>query len=135
MSEQIELRLVTPVEAVLDQSVDELTGPGAVGEFGILPNHAAFLTVLEIGRLSYRNAGVPHHVAIRGGFAEVADNVVTVVADAAQPAEEIEASAAQADLEDALSRLGDLSPTEPEYAPADADRRWAEIRLEVSRLR
>lgn len=135
MSEQLQLRLVTPVEAVLDESVDEVTGPGTVGEFGVLPNHAAFLSALEIGRPSYKSAGTTRHVAVRGGFAEVADNVVTVVVDAAQPAEQIDTSVAQSDLEAARSRLADLSPSEPEYAPADADLRWAEVRLDVAKLR
>lgn len=133
MGEQFRLRVVTPQAAILDVLVEEATGPGTIGEFGVLPNHAAFLTTLETGALSYKKDGRVARIAIRGGFAEVVDNVMTVLADGALPAEEIDAAAAEADLKEALSRLQDLSPLDAGYAEADADRRWAEARIEAAR--
>jgi len=56
MAQEIQLRIVTPRRPLLDESVQEVTAPGTVGEFGVLPNHAAFLSSLETGRLSYRDA-------------------------------------------------------------------------------
>jgi len=133
MAEQLQLRVVTPQESVLDAAVEEVTGPGTIGEFGVLPNHAAFLTTLEIGCVSYKRGGKPGHIVVRGGFAEVADNVMTVLADAAQPAEEIDTVLAESDLQAATLRLKELSPIDPDYPAVDADQRWAEARLEVAK--
>ena len=57
MATEFQLRLVTPRRAVIDQPVREVTAPGTVGEFGILPDHANFLSSLEPGRLTFRDAG------------------------------------------------------------------------------
>ena len=133
MAERFQLRVVTPRAAVVDAAVEEATGPGTLGEFGVLPNHAAFLTSLEIGCFSYTIDGRLQHMAVREGIAEVADNVMTVVVDAAQPAEVINTVTAEADLRKALDGLQDLSPFDPAYAGLDAERRWAETRLEVAK--
>jgi F-type H+-transporting ATPase subunit epsilon len=132
MAEQFELRIVTPRSQVLDEPVLEVTAPGTLGEFGVLPNHVAFLTSLEIGRLSYRDQRGLHHIAVRGGFAEVADNVMTVLADAAAPAAEIDAGRAREELRQAEDALTRLSPADPEFAARDAERRWALARIETA---
>ena len=133
MAEEIHLRIVTPREQVLDERVLEVTAPGTAGEFGVLPNHITFLSSLEPGVLSVRNAVGVRRLAIHGGFAEVSDNVMTVLVDGAKRAEEIDRTAAEADLRKALEELSGLSPLDPEYAAADADRRWAEAQLEAVR--
>jgi F-type H+-transporting ATPase subunit epsilon len=135
MAETFHLRIVTPRRLVLDEEVREATGPGTAGEFGVLPNHAAFLTTLEIGPLSYKGAREQRTLAVRGGFAEVKDNVMSVLVDAALFAEEIDAPTAERDLQVAASRLRELPPSHPEYAAADAERQWAEARLAVARRR
>jgi F-type H+-transporting ATPase subunit epsilon len=135
MSEEIQLRIVTPRKPVLDERVLEVTAPGTLGEFGVLPNHAALLSSLEIGRLSYRSERGAKHLAVRGGFAEVVNNVVTVLAEAAEPAEEMDGARAEADRRDAESRMKDLSPLDPAYSTADADHRWALARLEAAKGR
>lgn len=133
MADRLQLRVVTPRRQVLDETVTEVTAPGTLGEFGVLPDHATFLGSLESGRLSYRDQRGLRHLAIRGGFAEVSNNVMTVLADAAEPAEEISAAQASTDLADAEARLAHLSPVEPEYETADADRRWALARIEAAK--
>ncbi len=134
MAEEIQLRIVTPRRPVLDEPVLEVTAPGTLGEFGVLPNHAAFLTSLEPGRLSYRDArGVVHNLAISGGFAEVANNVMTVLVDAAEPAPEIDVPRARADLAATEARLTQLAPNDPEFAAAEAERRWATARIEAAK--
>ena len=132
MAEQLQLRVVTPSQSVVDEEVEEVTGPGTVGEFGVLPNHAGFLSSLEIGPLSYKTGGGVKWLAVRGGFAEVVDNVMTVLADAAVAVEDIDTAAAESDLAAANEKLAALDPLEPEYANADADRRWAETRIELA---
>ena len=54
MAEKIRLKLVTPGRLLLDEEVDEVTAPGALGEFGVLPKHISFLTLLEVGEMSYK---------------------------------------------------------------------------------
>lgn len=132
MAEELQLRVVTPRAAVIDQSVLEVTAPGTVGEFGVLPEHANFLSSLESGKLSYRDARGTKNYAVRGGFAEVSDNVMTVLTEAAEAAADIDAARARADLEAAEAELEKLSPVDPEYADADSRRRWAQARLDVA---
>ena len=69
---------------------------------------------------------------MRGGFAEVADNVMTVLADAAEPGPEIDTAAARDLLRSAEEALARLSPAEPAFEAADADRRWAAARIEAA---
>jgi F-type H+-transporting ATPase subunit epsilon len=135
MADHLQLRIVTPLRLVLDERVLEVTAPGTVGQFGVLPRHCTFLSSLETGPLSYKADGGGRTVAIRGGFAEVADDVMTVLADAAQFPEEIDTAQAEADLRDASTRLERLSPADEAYAAAQADRAWAETRLGVARGR
>jgi len=118
MATSFRLRIVTPERELVDEDVEEVTAPGAAGEFGILPDHIAFLTVLAAGRLVYKSGGKRTVLAIFGGYAEVVDNVMTVLADGAEPVSEIDASRAEATLKDAEARLAALDPTSPEAAAA-----------------
>jgi F-type H+-transporting ATPase subunit epsilon len=131
MRDRFQLRIVTPRQAVLDEEVREVTAPGSLGEFGVLPDHITFLTSLEIGALRYRTDGEPQRLAIRGGFAEVADNVMTVLVDDAVFPEDIDQQAARTDLTTAEAQLRELSPLDPAFSAADANRCWAQARLEV----
>ena len=69
MATSFRLRIVTPARQLLDEDVEEVTAPGAAGEFGVLPDHIAFLTVLAPGRLIYKSGGKRHVLAIFGGYA------------------------------------------------------------------
>jgi F-type H+-transporting ATPase subunit epsilon len=135
MATAFQLRIVTPNRLLLDEQVREVTGPGTLGEFGVLPDHITFLTSLEIGTMSYRTDRGVQRLAVRGGFAEVASNVMTVLADDATFPENIDAAAARSDLQAAEAQLKDLSPLDDAYADADAGRRWAQVRLEVASAR
>jgi F-type H+-transporting ATPase subunit epsilon len=86
MADRIRLRVYTPERELVDEDVREVTAPGVWGEIGVLPDHAALVTALEPGILSYKVDGRTERVAIGGGFAEVRDNVMTVLADAGEPA-------------------------------------------------
>src|ERR671910_3114825 len=83
MADKIRLKVVTPGRLLLDEEVDEVTAPGVKGEFGVLPNHISFLTLLEPGEMSYKQGAIKRFLAISGGYAEVLDNVMTVLAPAA----------------------------------------------------
>jgi F-type H+-transporting ATPase subunit epsilon len=81
MAEHIRLRVYTPERELVDREVREVTAQGAFGEIGILPDHAALVTVLEPGVLMYRTDSGVALLELGGGFAEVRDNVMTVLVD------------------------------------------------------
>src|SRR5439155_1084478 len=82
--------VVTPTRLVVAETVDEVVVPGSDGYFGVLPGHAAFLTTLGTGEVIYRIDRDEFYLAVSGGFAEVRNDKVIVLADAAERPEEIE---------------------------------------------
>ncbi|HYC57841.1 MAG TPA: ATP synthase F1 subunit epsilon [Candidatus Binatia bacterium] len=92
------LRIVTPASAIVDTEVSEVIAPGSEGEFGVLPLHVTFLGALAPGVLTYVEGGVRKKVVIGGGYAEVRDDVVTVLADSAELPSQIDLAGARADL-------------------------------------
>lgn len=132
MADTIRLRVVTPSRLVLDEDVDEVTGHGELGEFGVLPNHIAFLTTLVPGELSYKQGGVKRTLAVSGGYAEVLDNVMTVLAPAAEFAAEIDSGRAQRARERAEKVLNDPNLEETERATVEEASKRAAVRLEVA---
>lgn len=101
----LQLEIVTPDRLVLSESVEYVGAPGYEGEFGILPNHIPFLSALQIGNLYYKAGGKSHFVFVAGGFAEVSDNKVTIMAEVAEKATEIDAERASKARERAEQRL------------------------------
>lgn len=97
----LRLKVVTPTRVVVDAEVDSVTLPGALGALGILPGHTPLLAALRIGELEYRQGVHEHYLAIQWGFAEVQDDIVTVLADVAELPAEIDVAAAEADKRDA----------------------------------
>ena len=85
MADVLRLRVYTRERQLVDQEVREVAAPGAYGEIGVLPDHAALVTTLEPGVVSYRETGgAVARIRVTGGFAEVRDNVMTVLADAGE---------------------------------------------------
>jgi F-type H+-transporting ATPase subunit epsilon len=132
MADKIRLRIVSPSRLLIDEEVDEVTAPGALGEFGVLPNHIAFLTLLGPGELSYKQGPKRTRLAIGGGYAEVLNNVMTVLADAAEFAEEIDIDRARQAKEQAEKKLDSLNPEEREFAACEAALKRALVRLQVA---
>ena len=112
------LRIVSPERLLLDEEVEEVIAPGAAGEFGVLPDHITFLTVLAPGRLIYRTGNQRHVIAIFGGYAEVVDNVMTVLADGAELAPQIDLEAAKQALQQAEGALAAIDVDAPEFVIA-----------------
>ena len=132
MAEKIRIRLVTPSRLLLDEEVDEVTAPGALGEFGVLPNHISFLTLLEIGVMNYKQGAGTVHLALGGGYAEVLDNVMTVLADAAEYADEIDVERARRAKERAEETMEKLNRDDKEFLVAEAALRRALVRMQVA---
>ena len=105
MESQLLLEIVTPDKVVVNQPVDYIGVPGVEGEFGVLPNHIPLLSALSIGHLYFRVGGKTEHVFISGGFAEVTDNRISVLAESAERDEDIDIARAQAAKARAEKRL------------------------------
>ena len=132
MAEKIKLRVVTPSRLVLEEEVDEVSAPGELGEFGVLPNHISFLSTLVAGEMSYKQGAARHSLVIGGGYAEVLDNVMTVLAPAAEFPAEIDTARAQRAKERAEKRMGELNFEDPEYGQLEEAQRRALARLQVA---
>lgn len=132
MAEKIQLRLVTPSRLLLDEEVDEVTAPGVLGEFGVLPNHIAFLATLEIGEMSYKQGNQSVHLALSGGYAEVLDNVMTVLANAAEFGGEIDVERARKAWERTEKKLEELNREDKEFAVTEAALHRALLRLQIA---
>ncbi len=128
MEKSLQLEIVTPDKMVLSQSVDYVGAPGYEGEFGILPNHIPFLSALRIGNLYYKVSGKVYYVFISGGFAEIANNKVTVLAESAEKAEEIDLERARKAKERAEARIAKAQDA-MEFARAQAALQRALARL------
>jgi F-type H+-transporting ATPase subunit epsilon len=134
LPEAIELTIVTPERQLLRASVVEVTLPGADGCLGILPGHAPLITELGVGELAYRGAGEnsPVVLAIVHGFAEVLQDRVSVLAETAERAEEIDLGRAEAALKRAENRLASGDAT-VDWDRASVALQRALIRVSVGR--
>ena len=128
MDNTLQLEVVTPDKQVVSQAVNYVSAPGVEGEFGVLPNHVNLLSALATGSLRFDAGGKSRHVFIAGGFADVSGNTVTVLADAAELAEDIDQARAQAARERAEKRLMEKTET------MDAVRAEAALKRAMTRL-
>lgn len=130
----IELEVVTPERLVFRERVEAMIVPGVEGYIGIWRNHAPMVVTLGTGDMVYRRDGKVFRLAVAGGFFEVTANRAVILTDAAERAEEIDISRAEAALERAKRRLADpAGEWDLERARAALDR--ALVRLKVARRR
>ena len=87
--QNIQLKIITPERIVFDEKVDHVILPSSTGEIDILPNHTTLMTSLNIGPIIVYKGKEEIHLAMGGGYCEVNDNLVTVLADTAERAEEL----------------------------------------------
>src|SRR5512138_330857 len=126
------LDIVTPERRVLSLTCDEVRAPGALGGFGVRRDHEPFMTSLEPGRLPYVEGGREHHYAVGGGFLQVAENKVIVLADTAESAADIDVERAQRAFRDAQDRLLKLTEQDEHHGLERARVRRAAARLTVA---
>lgn len=105
MSERLRFQIVAPERVVVASDVDAVTVPGALGALGILPGHAALVAGLRIGEVCWRLGGHEHSAVVTGGFVEVGEGVVTVLADGAELPAEIDLDAARGAFAEAQEHL------------------------------
>jgi F-type H+-transporting ATPase subunit epsilon len=102
---RIQLQIVSADRSLVNETVDEVEIPGSDGYFGVLPGHTPLLAVLGAGELWYRQGAAMHYLAIAFGFAEVQPDRVTILAQIAEKAEEIDLVRAEAAKKRAEERL------------------------------
>ena len=130
--ETILCEVVTAERMIFADQVSEVLAPGVWGQVGILPKHAPLITSLSMGELVIRKDGDEDVlIAIHGGFMEVREDKVTILADSAERAEEIDIARAAAAQEAAQDRL-QSSETEEDLDRARAALRRASLRLKVA---
>jgi len=133
MSEVLHITVLTPERAVLDEDVYSVTAPGAAGYLGILKNHAALITSLVPGKLTVKDMRQqPTVYAISGGFLEVANNKVTVLADTLLAVDEIDLADAQ-ESRKLAERRRDAARTPVDKEQAEADLARIENLIRVKR--
>lgn len=132
MTEKLQLEVVTPDRLVVNESVDIVMAMGALGEFGILPGHIPFLTLLQPGELRYRKDNKLEYMAVTGGFAEVSNNKVTVLAEGAEKAREINIDRAKRAKERAEKRLAQAKTEDVDYTRAEMALKRAILRLRIA---
>ena len=125
MAELLELQIATPERELVHQKVSDVQLPGKDGYLGILPGHAALLGQLGAGALSYNAAGHTYYLAVDGGFLEVLEDCVRVLADSAEKAEDIDLARAKSDLEKAKEKLA--TAEDPDAALAAVNHAQARV--------
>jgi len=135
---KLQLSIVTPERLVLSEDVDQVNVPGVEGDLGILYDHAPILTTMRAGRFSYELAGEKGRESVQmivsGGYLEVTDNRVIVLAEAVEFVEDIDKERAKASLAKAEEALSNTDLSDDEFAEAQ-DRLFRAIaRLEPTEI-
>lgn len=128
----LRLEIVTPEKRVLDETVDSVNVPAANGEVGILPNHAPLISALKPGILSYTRGGATERMVVSGGFVEVGAGRVSVLADVAETAADVNVEAARAEQSQIEKTLGAWSGTEEAFEAEKERLERAQARLQIA---
>ena len=132
MTQKLTLSIVTPQKQLVSEEVDQIIVPGTEGDLGILYDHAPILTLLRPGQLSYEIEGKTVFLVVSGGYLEVTDNRVTVLAETAEFLDEIDRERAERSQAESEKRLGQADISEEEYIETQNKLFRAIARLENS---
>ena len=132
MAEKIQLEVVTPERRVLAEPVDMVTVPGLGGELGILPGHTPLISQLQTGVLTYVAEGKSSQLHVSGGFVEVRDDHVSVLAEVAERPEEIDAARARLSRDQLEKQINAWSGSEDELAIAKTEFERSVVRMQLA---
>ena len=132
MAEKLKLEVVTPKGAVVSQEVDIVTAPGYGGEFGVLANHAPFLSTIKTGVLTYKTGAQEETLMVSGGFCEVSNNKLTFLVESAERGTDIDVDRALRAKERAEKRLAEAQAQKERF---DRTRAEAALQRALSRLK
>ncbi|MED5374544.1 MAG: ATP synthase F1 subunit epsilon [Myxococcota bacterium] len=125
----LHVEIVTPTATVFSGQADEVKAPGFLGEFGVLPDHTPFLSVVTPGVVEVISGGKAQSFVVGRGFVEAGPDRLTVLAEVVEAADAVDAKAAQAELEAAEALLASEDPNGAEYAVAERRAEMARARL------
>ena len=131
MADRFEIEIVTPDRLVVKDFADQIQIPGKKGYIGVLAGHAPLITELDIGEISYSSNGYTERLAVAWGFAEVLPEKVTILAETAERAEDIDVERAREAKQRAEEKLKSGGP-DVNYPRALSALRRAEVRLKVA---
>lgn len=129
----LQLEVVTPDRLIVSREVDYVSVQGTEGELGILPSHVPFLSALKIGNMHYTADGETVHLFISGGFVEVSDNKVSILAESAEDASTIDVERAQKAQERARQRLLEANKDDIDTLRAEQALKRSIVRLNLAR--
>jgi F-type H+-transporting ATPase subunit epsilon len=130
---KLQLEVVTPEKVLVSQEVEMVVAPGSLGEFGILEGHVPFLSGILPGELRYSSGNRTERFVVTSGFAEVSDNRVSILVDAAEKAAEIDVERARKSMERARERLAkERSAGDVDFLRAEAALKRALVRIRVA---
>jgi F-type H+-transporting ATPase subunit epsilon len=132
MADQLQLEVVTPERRLLSEQVNSVTVPGRGGELGILPGHAALISDLQTGVLSYNEDGTTFQLLVSGGFVEVNQDRVSVLAEIAERPEEIDVALARAARDQLEKQMSAWSGSEQDLEKARTEFERATVRVQVA---
>jgi F-type H+-transporting ATPase subunit epsilon len=132
MADKIQLEVVTPERRVLAEPVDMVTVPGLGGELGILPGHTPLISQLQTGVLTYVQDGKSFPLHVSGGFVEVRDDLVSVLADVAERPEEIDVARAKASREKFEKQLNAWSGSEEDFEEVKTELDRSIVRMQLA---
>lgn len=130
---RLNVEIVTPERRMLQMQADEAVVPGGDGLFGVRPGHTPFLSLVEPGPMTVRDGAKQEVWFVAGGFVEVLNDTVRVLADYAEPAANIDVDAARKRLEEAQARMKGLSAEDVRYQLESATVKRETARMVVSR--
>ena len=132
MADQLQLEVVTPERRLLSEQVNSVTVPGRGGELGILPGHAPLISDLQTGILSYTEDGTTFQLHVSGGFVEVNDDRVSVLAEVAERPEEIDAVLARSARDQLEKQMTSWSGSEEDFEKAKTEFERSTVRLQLA---
>ena len=132
MAEKIKLEVVTPERSVLEEPVEMVTVPGLNGELGILPGHTPLISQVRTGVLTYVQDGKSSQLHVSGGFVEVRDDHVSVLAEVAERPEEIDVASARSSRERLEKQLSGWTGSEDDLELARTELARSEVRLQLA---
>lgn len=128
----VHLEVVTPQKILISQDVESVVAPGSLGEFGVLEGHVPFLSGIVPGELRFTAGGKTERFAVTSGFAEVSENKVSILVDAAEPARAVDLERARKALERARERIAKRGVDDLDFVRAEVALRRAIARIKVA---
>jgi len=129
-----QLEIITAERVLFEGEVETVVAPGSEGELGVLPHHAAVMTMLQSGELRYRIGGDESYLSVTGGFMDIRGDHVVVLADAAEHVDEIDEDRAQEAMSRARERMASRGE-DVDLERALQSLRRATVRIDIARRR